>query len=779
MAAHRPIEYLCGALLIAGLGFAVTSAHAAASGTPAARSAGHAGTLSATSARPAAAARSNRDRQAPSVPSGLTATVSGTSATVSWNASTDNVRLAGYGVYLDAGAASSTTATSATLSGLACGSSHTVAVDAYDSAGNRSAKAQVAVQIPPCSDTQAPSVPANQRQAGATSSTITFAWDPSTDNVGVAGYNLYLSGTFTASTAQTSYTYTGLACGTTYTVGLEAYDAAGNRSDVRFATGPMTTAACAPAAADTQAPSSPTGLTATPTTTSAALAWTASTDNVGVAGYGVSLDGAAPASTTATSSTVSGLACATTHSVTVDAFDAAGNRSAKAQVSFTTGACASGGSSATLFVSPGGSDTNPCTQTAPCAGFDRAYHVATPGTVVEVAGGTYPGQTFTADASKASATSVVTFRPAAGAAVSVNGELRFSSARHIELQSMSVGDYYIGVNSPAGAGLTKDITLRNMSVHSYTVRSVDGLRMIGGDVGSITGGCPAGCTPFAGTVATAGSAEPIIGAVYCGGGGCTASTPQSSNVLIDGVRFHEIYRVKASGQHTACMWISSVNGLTIRNSTFHKCDSQTIHMTYEASFVSATDGSVSKNVLIENNFMEPPTDDGGTLAGATTLTWRYDNVQGNCLRNWVLRNNTIPGSVALSSDTATTGCGANVAVIGNVIGSFTDASGKSCALGTLSTPIVFRYNVFRSGTCDPTDRSLGTGSFGLVDQAGGNYHLAAGSIAVDVVPASAYATPAPFATAGGSSPAAPPAADYDGEARPRGAAFDAGADEAA
>ncbi|HVW82949.1 MAG TPA: fibronectin type III domain-containing protein, partial [Candidatus Paceibacterota bacterium] len=43
-------------------------------------------------------------------------------------------------------------------------------------------------------DTTPPSVPANLHATGITNSSIALAWDPSTDNVGVAGYKLYRDG---------------------------------------------------------------------------------------------------------------------------------------------------------------------------------------------------------------------------------------------------------------------------------------------------------------------------------------------------------------------------------------------------------------------------------------------------------------------------------------------------------------------------------------------------------------------------------------------------------
>src|SRR6478672_7407034 len=61
----------------------------------------------------------------------------------------------------------------------------------------------------------------------------------------------------------------------------------------------------------------------------------------------------------------------------------------------------------TLFVSPNGSPGGSCGHSAPCNNFDRAYHVARPGDVVEVAGGTYPQQNIRADASKTSSEDVV------------------------------------------------------------------------------------------------------------------------------------------------------------------------------------------------------------------------------------------------------------------------------------------------------------------------------------------------------------------------------------
>jgi chitinase len=89
---------------------------------------------------------------------------------------------------------------------------------------------------------------------------------------------------------------------------------------------------------DTEAPSAPSGLRSTgKTATSVSLAWSASTDNVGVTGYDVYNGSAKAASVTGTSTTVGGLSAKTAYSFTVKAKDAAGNTSpASASVSVTT-----------------------------------------------------------------------------------------------------------------------------------------------------------------------------------------------------------------------------------------------------------------------------------------------------------------------------------------------------------------------------------------------------------------------------------------------------------
>lgn len=87
---------------------------------------------------------------------------------------------------------------------------------------------------------------------------------------------------------------------------------------------------------DTEAPSTPTNLIVTGSTSSTiSLSWTASTDNIMVATYDIYLDGTLKTSSSSNSITITGLNPSTTYSFYVKAKDAAGNTSSQSNT--TTG----------------------------------------------------------------------------------------------------------------------------------------------------------------------------------------------------------------------------------------------------------------------------------------------------------------------------------------------------------------------------------------------------------------------------------------------------------
>ncbi len=75
-----------------------------------------------------------------------------------------------------------------------------------------------------------PTIPTNLSATTISPSEINLSWDASIDNVGVAGYKVYRGGVQIATTANTSYSDTGLSASTAYSYTIAAYDAAGNTS---------------------------------------------------------------------------------------------------------------------------------------------------------------------------------------------------------------------------------------------------------------------------------------------------------------------------------------------------------------------------------------------------------------------------------------------------------------------------------------------------------------------------------------------------------------------
>ena len=140
--------------------------------------------------------------------------------------------MTGYARFRDGTRVSTGTETSYTYTGLSCGTSYALGVAAFDGAGNESGRTSLTAATSACSvsDTTPPSVPQGLRVTSAWQDGMSIVWNAAADNVGVAGYRLYRNGSLVGSTASIWATFSGLGCGTTYYLGVEAFDAAGNRS---------------------------------------------------------------------------------------------------------------------------------------------------------------------------------------------------------------------------------------------------------------------------------------------------------------------------------------------------------------------------------------------------------------------------------------------------------------------------------------------------------------------------------------------------------------------
>jgi len=175
-------------------------------------------------------------------------------------------------------------------------------------------------------DRTPPTQPTNLHTTASTATSVTLAWNPSTDNSGKVTYRVHMVSPSTEKVAnQTNLTWNSLSSNTTYSFYVYAVDKAGNRS---ANSNTLTVTTPAP---DT-APTTPTNLHTTAVAhTTATLAWNPSTDNSGSVTYRIEMSSIYSSwamETTQTSITWTSLSPNTTYSFYVFAFDSSGNRSA-------------------------------------------------------------------------------------------------------------------------------------------------------------------------------------------------------------------------------------------------------------------------------------------------------------------------------------------------------------------------------------------------------------------------------------------------------------------
>jgi hypothetical protein len=444
------------------------------------------------------------------------------------------------------------------------------------------------------------------------------------------------------------------------------------------------------------------------------LAWNASTDDVGVTGYSV-FNGSTPAGTpSSTSHTVTGLPCGTGFTFNVNAFDAAGNRSGSASTTASTSACppTPPPGAANLYVSTSGSDGNACTQAAPCATLNRAFQVAQPGAVVEVAGGTYGAQGINPKTSAAAPP--VVFRAAAGSApFFADIDVR---ASYVHLAGPFRSE---GLSTSNSSQRVRQSTVENITIDSR------GRSTTPGYVSNVDGVTWKNVEIFNGREANA--------MIMVDGGYPT--TGSVKNLVLDGLKLHDSTIAPGSPTHSQCIFFGGGQGVTLRNSKFWNCT------TFDV-FVTTAGGDLPSNFVMENNMFGVPYLHGTECCHAYSVKFR-DTAPLNGL---VFRNNSAQQEVGWPVDPVGPG---GARVVGNAI-----QGGMVCKSG-----VVFRYNVTtRRGPCGTNGKLVS--SMGWANSAGFDWHLAAGSPAIDA------GDPTDF-----------PATDFDGQSRPRGAAPDAGADE--
>jgi chitodextrinase len=212
------------------------------------------------------------------------------------------------------------TSASFTDTGLSASTTYSYTVKALDSAGSSAASNTASATTQTAPDNQAPSTPTGLYASNVTTTSVALSWSPSTDNVGVNAYDVYLGSSLAVSSASPSATLSSLSPGVTYTFTVRARDAAGNVSQPSSSLSVTTTPT-----ADITPPSAPANLTWSADGLTVSLTWSASTDNFGVTGYELFYGSFDLGTFTDTVLTLIGFKPGTPYTFTVKARDAAGN----------------------------------------------------------------------------------------------------------------------------------------------------------------------------------------------------------------------------------------------------------------------------------------------------------------------------------------------------------------------------------------------------------------------------------------------------------------------
>ena len=102
--------------------------------------------------------------------------------------------------------------------------------------GNGTSTAEAMITV----DGTPPSIPTGLMANAVSTTEIDLSWATSTDNVAVAGYDIYRNSMNIATTSATTYADTGLAAGTSYAYAIDAFDTVGNVSGLSSSTSATT-----------------------------------------------------------------------------------------------------------------------------------------------------------------------------------------------------------------------------------------------------------------------------------------------------------------------------------------------------------------------------------------------------------------------------------------------------------------------------------------------------------------------------------------------------------
>ncbi|MGC4052951.1 MAG: hypothetical protein QM757_26790 [Paludibaculum sp.] len=347
---------------------------------------------------------------------------------------------------------------------------------------------------------------------------------------------------------------------------------------------------------------------------------------------------------------------------------------------------------ATWYIATNGSDSNACTSAgSPCLSLNGAYQKASGGDIIKIAAGTYSAAQNIATKTPAS---TIYAEPAAGVtgtwAIYFSGGVFGIGGKLFELRSDSgtprcQQNCIIRVSEFQVTGASQYLTLRNVDITGYLgYTSGNDIAVIGGSVG--------GGTDYKPQIAPA-----------------SGWGTQGNRFLFDGVLFHDWVR-SSSATHIECLQVAGTNAMTIRNSTFRRCD------VFDLSFTAYNSSGNVTNLVLENNIFANSSDINGSGTGSGT-------VHLTATTSAMIRFNSAAGFMWAGQEQGS--LGALTVTANNITGGFLSGDTGGC-----SSFVTYSYNVTSGWKCGATDINAAQG-FVNSTTASLDLHLTSGATARD------------------------------------------------
>jgi hypothetical protein len=238
------------------------------------------------------------------------------------------------------------------------------------------------------------------------------------------------------------------------------------------------------------------------------------------------------------------------------------------------------------YVSPTGSDLNPCTSLAPCLTWQRGYATTPPGTTLYLYGGTYAAQTIIRDASKTSTVRIWPLSTVTVGGITLGGSSQPPPA-HLQIGKLPgppiVVNGSIYSYAPSSGGRLEDTLIHNVKTRAATFHSPLGLTLRSIEIG------PVCCT--------------VDGLVL---GIPRDGWPSPENITLDQLYIHDISRGDTFS-HVDCIQFYGGINVTILRSQLYRCATQGIFMR------QSSNGGVYRNVTISQNTVGAVVSPGGGI----------------------------------------------------------------------------------------------------------------------------------------------------------------------